>query len=160
VPALRHDRLRAGDHARNRSEEELGEVDRVRAEVAEDAEPRFASEEAPRQGSLRARCVRGDPLRPEVIDRAERSRLDQAASVLHGGSLAVVEADERPHSRGLDRRCDLGRLLRDPAGRLLDPDVLSGDRRRERDVPVEVIRHRDAHGLDVRVVDDLPPVRG
>ena len=112
-------------HGGDRPEEELGEIDGMGAEIAEDAETGILAAKAPRTSSERARRVGGDPLRPEVVHLSEHPCRQQVAGVLHGGCVTVVEADDRADAGALGGTGDLLGLVRKATEGLLTPEMLA-----------------------------------
>ena len=158
--ALADDGVGPGGHARDRPEEVLGEIDGVRPEVAENSEPCLVPEKPPGENAPGVGGVCGDPLRAEVAHLADCAGVDQLAGMSHGWRMPVVEADDRPHPGARDGLRDRSGLGGEAADRLLDPDVLARPGRGHGDVSVQPVGGRDADGLDLGIVDDLPPVVG
>ena len=127
-------------HRVDLADEVAGEVDHVRAEVAERARPGGRLVEAPEVG------VGGAPLlqvgAAEVVDLAELAGLDHLARQPHRRHEAVVERAHVLDAGGLHAPPGLVGLGRVAAQRLLADDVLArlggGDRR----LGVEVVRAR------------------
>ena len=142
---------------RDLADEETGEVDDVRREVADCAAACVLGAEAP---GVEARIL-GPVLevaRSEVADLPELAALDQLAGEPDRRHEAVVEAAEVLDPGRRHARPDLVRLVGVAPERLLAEDVLAGLGRRDRRLGVHDVRPPVVEQADRRVGDDLAPV--
>ena len=99
-----------------------------------------------------------EELRAVVEDLAEPAFVDELLGERDRGDAAVVVPDHVRHTGLLDGRDHLAPLDRVHRQRLLAEDRLLVRRGRERDLPVQVVRSADVDHVDVRPLDQLPPV--
>ena len=154
--AARHERLRHRRRALDLADEVAGEVDHVRAEVAERARARLGLVEAPDV------ALGGAPLlevgAAEVLDLAQLAGLDDLAREPHRRHEAVVEGAHVLDAGRLDALPGLVGLVGVAPERLLADHVLAGLGGRDRRLGVEVVRAGVVEQLDAVVGDDRPPV--
>ena len=143
-------------HRLELADEVAGEVDHVRAEVAERARAGLLAHEAPGLGVGHAPLLQ--VAAAEVADLAQLARLDQLAREPDRGDEAVVEGGHVLDAGRGDAPPDLVALVGGATERLLADHVLArlggGDRR----LGVEVVRAAVVEELDLRVGDELAPV--
>jgi hypothetical protein len=143
------------------SDDVLGEIDPVRADVAHRARrPAGLGVEppvpvvVPEQPILQVRAV-------DEVDRPERARREERASVLDEREVAIGEADTRHQVRDPGSGGEILRLRQVERQRLLGQDVLPGFERGGRDGVVEPVRRAVVDDVDLLVLEKLGqgPVR-
>ena len=139
--------------------EEAGEIDHVRAEVAERARAGLVGVETP---GVERRVVAPvlQVAAPEVPDLSELARLDHLARHAHRRHEAVVEGAHVLHACSRHLLPDLEALVRSAAERLLAEDVLPVPGCRDRRRGVHAVRAVVVEQADARVGDELAPVSG
>ena len=156
-PAAGDERLDQTGKGCDLADEEPGEVDDVRRQVADRAAAGVLGAEAPRvEAGILGPVL--EVARPEVADLAELAGLDQLAGEPDGWHEAVVEAAEVLDAGRGDARPDLVRLVGVAAERLLAEDVLAGLGRRDRRLGVHGVRSAVVEEADRRVGHDVAPV--
>ena len=107
VPALLHEGLGLGDHARDRPVQPERRVDAVREQVAGDARARGLGFEPPERRAALGQIGGNRPvleeLRPVVEGAADPALVDQLLRERDRRHAPVVVADEVRHARALDR---------------------------------------------------------
>ena len=95
-----------------------------------------------------------------VRDLPQLASRDEVAGVLDDRRVPVVEPHRRADAGGRSGRGDLSGLGRKPPQGLLAPEVLAGLGGGDRHLAMHEVRRGDADGIDLRVLEDLPPVGG
>ena len=131
-------------------------------QVAGHAAAGGAGVDPPQAGAALRQVGRDRPVLQEVRavvkDAAEPAFVDELLGERDGRHAAVVVPHRVRHARlldGGDHLLPLGRVHRQ---RLLAEDHLAGLGRGDRDVVVQVVRHADVDRVDVRALDQLPPI--
>ena len=143
-------------HRVDLADQVAGEVDHVRAEVAQRARARGGLVEAPDRLGRRAPVLQVGAA--EVVDLADLAGLDELAGQAHGRHEAVVEGAHVLDAGGLHALPGLVALVGVAPQRLLADDVLAGLRGGDRRLGVEVVGPRVVEQADALVGDQRAPV--
>ena len=153
----------AGDLLDRGAGQPLGQVDDVRADVAERPGAGLVLVQPPGHGGVGV----GEPvlevLGADLADLAHEPLGDQLARVGEGGGAAVGEAAERTHAAvgGVGGSgSHLLRLRHRVRQRLLAQHVLAGRERGEGDLVVGVARGADVDDVDAGILDQVLPASG